>query len=285
LVESFKGVRRSRLAIYTGFALIAFAMNSLLCRTALKGGAIDAAGFTTFRMVSAAAALWLIAATGKQGQKTKLRGSWLSAMMLFLYAACFSFAYIDLSTGTGALILFGAVQATMIFAGFLSGERLHLLQGFGFFLALAGLVYLAAPGIEAPPVMASLLMAAAGIAWGIYSLRGRAQGNPLADTGGNFVRVLPFVAVICLLSFKHIRLTGEGVLLAIASGALASGLGYIAWYAALKGLTAHRAATVQLTVPLLAALGGVIFLSEEISTRLIISTFMILGGVRLTLKH
>ena len=274
---------RPRTSIYTGFALVAFAMNSLLCRMALNGDSIDAAGFTTLRLVSGAVALWLISATLRTKQKEKPRGSWPSAIMLFAYAACFSFAYIGLTTGTGALILFGAVQATMISAGLLSGERLKVMHWFGFFLALAGLVYLVSPGLQAPPVFESLLMAAAGIAWGVYSLRGRRAGDPLADTAGNFVRTIPFVAALGLLSLQRIHLTIEGALLAVASGALASGLGYVAWYAALKNLTANRAATLQLTVPLLAALGGIIFLSEEISARLFLSAIMILGGVKLTL--
>ena len=283
--ENTAGHPRPRTPIYTGFALVAFAMNSLLCRTALRGDSIDAAGFTTLRLVSGATVLYLICALLTTMQGAKPRGSWPSAMMLFLYAACFSFAYIGLTTGTGALILFGAVQATMISAGLLSGERLKVMHWFGFVLALAGLVYLVSPGLEAPPAFESLLMALAGIAWGVYSLRGRREGDPLADTAGNFVRALPLAVALGLLSLQHIHLTTKGALLAVASGALASGLGYVAWYAALKGLTANRAATLQLTVPLIAALGGVVFLSEEVSVRLLLSAIMILGGVKLTVSR
>lgn len=275
----------SRTSIYTGFALVAFAMNSLLCRMALKGQSIDAAGFTTLRLASGAAALWLISAMLRNKQKEKPRGSWPSAVMLFLYAACFSFAYVGLTAGVGALILFGAVQATMISAGLLSGERLEALHWFGFVLALAGLVYLVSPGLKAPPAFESLLMATAGIAWGVYSLRGRRRGDSLADTAGNFVRSLPLVAALGLLSLQRFHFTLEGVMLAVASGALTSGLGYVAWYAALKSLAANRAATLQLAVPLLAAFGGVIFLSEEVSIRLVLSAIMILVGVKLTVKR
>ncbi len=279
-----EGTHGTRIPLYAGFALVAFATNSLLCRAALRGAGIDAAGFTVFRLLSAAVVLWLIAQAGSKRQAARPRGGWLSAGMLFLYAACFSFAYIDLSAGTGALILFGAVQATMISAGFLSGERLGLLQGFGFLLAMAGLVVLVAPGVAAPSFTASLLMAGAGIAWGVYSLRGRRRGDPLAETTGNFIRTLPLAGVLCLLSIEQIHLTGEGLLLAVLSGALTSGLGYVAWYGALKGLTASAAATLQLTVPLIAALGGVLLLSEELTARLIGAGIMILGGVKLTLK-
>jgi drug/metabolite transporter (DMT)-like permease len=203
--------------------------------------------------------------------------------MLFLYAVPFSFAYIGLSTGTGALILFGCVQLTMMIGGFRSGERPHPVQWFGIAAALAGLVYLVLPGLAAPPLRSASLMALAGFAWGVYSLRGRGAVNPLAQTTSNFVRSVPLVLAVSLIALPLFHLESKGVLLALASGALASGLGYVVWYAALRGLTATRAAVVQLSVPVLAALGGVIFLAEAVSVRLMLSTVMVLGGIGLAL--
>jgi drug/metabolite transporter (DMT)-like permease len=201
--------------------------------------------------------------------------------MLFAYAVAFSFAYRTLSAASGALILFGAVQATMILAALGSGERPHFLEWLGLLLAVSGLVYLVSPGLSAQSPSGSALMGLAGISWGIYSLRGRRAGDPLADTGGNFVRALPLAAAVSCATLPHAHLSGEGVLLAAVSGALASGLGYVVWYAALRGLTATRAATVQLAVPAIAALGGVLFLSERVSVRLLLAAALILGGVGL----
>jgi drug/metabolite transporter (DMT)-like permease len=262
--------------------MAAFAANSVLCRMALGQGTIDAASFSALRLVSGAVMLLVLCtATGKPG----FRGTWISGAMLFLYAAAFSFAYLSLSTGTGALILFGSVQATMILFGLYRGERLLALQWAGLILAMTGLVYLVFPGLAAPPAAGSALMAAAGIAWGVYSLRGRGAADALADTAGNFLRSLPFVLAVSLLAIRDLRLTTEGALLAALSGAFTSGMGYVVWYAALKGLTATQAATVQLSVPVLAALGGVLFLAEELSLRLVVSAIMILVGIRLTVKE
>jgi drug/metabolite transporter (DMT)-like permease len=273
-----------RTFLYTGLALIAFAMNSVLCRLALGGATIDAASFSTIRLLSGAVALLLITAVFRKGKRSnRLGGNWASAALLFLYAIAFSFAYISLSAGTGALILFGSVQATMIIAALLSGERPHLLEWAGLFVAIGGLVYLVSPGLTAPPLLRSILMAIAGISWGFYSLRGRGTRDPLAETANNFIRSLPFVIAVSLVTLAHLHISARGVLYAVLSGALASGVGYVIWYAALKGLTATRAATVQLTVPVLAALGGVVLLSEKVSLRLLLAAILILGGIGLAL--
>jgi drug/metabolite transporter (DMT)-like permease len=268
-----------RAASLTAGALVAFAANSLLCRLALGAAQIDAASYTSLRLVSGAAALWLILALSGRSSSAKKAGNWVSAAMLFLYAVAFSFAYLTLDVGTGALILFGAVQATMILVGFIEGHRPHSLEWVGLVTAFAGLVYLVSPGISAPAPLGSLLMAVAGVAWGIYSLRGRASGDPVAVTAANFACAVPFAVVTSLLMLPDFQITARGAWLAAASGALASGMGYVVWYAALKGLTTTRAAILQLSVPVFAAIGGVLFLSEDITYRLVISSIAILGGV------
>jgi len=267
----------------TLFALIAFAANSVLTRMALGRASIDASSFATFRVVSGAATLLLVSSLNRRRGVPVFRGSWTSALMLFSYAVPFSFAYLSLSTGTGALILFGMVQVTMILAALGSGERPHAWQWVGLLLAFAGLVYLVFPGLTAPSPIGSLLMAVAGISWGLYSLWGRSATNALAETTGNFARAVPLVLGVSLAARSQVSLSGPGILLAILSGALASGLGYAVWYAALRGLTRTRAATVQLSVPVLAALGGVFFLSENVSLRLMLSAVLILGGVGLAI--
>jgi drug/metabolite transporter (DMT)-like permease len=207
--------------------------------------------------------------------------------MLFLYAVTFSFAYISLTAGTGALILFGSVQATMILAGLRQGERFGWLEWGGLIMALAGLIYLVLPGWEAPSLPGVALMSAAGIAWGAYSLRGRGVSDPIRITSDNFMRAVPMVLLISLAAVPYLQLTFKGALLAVLSGAVTSGLGYVVWYAALRDLTATRASGVQLLVPVIAALGGVIFLSEQITLRLVVSSVMIIGGVGsiLRLRH
>jgi drug/metabolite transporter (DMT)-like permease len=267
---------------FTSLALVAFAANSVLCRIALRHATIDAATFSTIRLTAGAATLLLISTPTRRGTSSA-KSSWISAGMLFLYAVPFSFAYTRLSTGTGALILFGCVQMTMMLAALLSGERPHPLQWFGLTLALTGLVYLVLPGLEAPSFAGTTLMAIAGVSWGVYSLRGRSAVIPLAQTTNNFVRTVPLVLAVSLLARSQFHVERQGILLAIASGALASALGYVVWYEALRGLTSTRAAAVQLLVPILAALGGVIFLAEAISARLVLSAVMVLGGIALTL--
>jgi drug/metabolite transporter (DMT)-like permease len=272
-------ILRTRILLLTCLAMIAFAGNSLLCRAALKHTAIDPATFTTVRMLSGAIALWLIvrmrAGTSARG------GSWRSALALFAYAGAFSFAYVELSAATGALLLFGAVQATMILFGLCKGERLNPWQGIGLASALAGLAVLLLPGLSAPPLHSAILMAGAGIAWGVYSLRGKGAGDPLAATAGNFLRAVPFAMISSLALLAMVRVDAEGIVYAIASGALTSGVGYAIWYAALRGLSATGAATVQLSVPVIAAIGGVLLLGEPITLRLLGASIAVLGGIAL----
>jgi drug/metabolite transporter (DMT)-like permease len=274
---------RFLIALYTSLAMVAFASNSLLNRLALGGESIDAVSYTTVRLTAGALALWLISSLQKKSTGPNVRGNWISAAMLFIYAIAFSLAYLSLSAGTGALILFGTVQVTMILAALRSGERPQLLEWLGLLLALGGLVYLVLPGLEAPSPLGSASMMMAGIAWGVYSLRGRGSSSPLADTTGNFIRAVPLILAILLMSLEGARLSQTGIVLAVLSGAVASGLGYVIWYAALAGLTATRAAIVQLSVPVLAAWGGIAFLAEDISARLILAGALILGGIALAI--
>jgi drug/metabolite transporter (DMT)-like permease len=274
---------RMRIALLTIVAMFAFAGNSLLCRVALKGTSIDPATFTTMRVVSAAIVLWIILRVRAGAQP--VAGNWMSAFTLFAYAAAFSFAYVSLAAGTGALLLFGAVQATMIGYGLSRGERLSLLQWIGLACALAGLVGLVLPGLSAPPPLASLLMLCAGIAWGVYSLRGKRAADPTATTAGNFIRAVPFAAVISIAMFARMSIDRTGLLFATISGALTSGVGYVVWYAALKELKAATAATVQLSVPLIAAAGGIVLLGEPLTARLAVSSAGILGGIALVVAR
>lgn len=273
--------------LLTAVALVAFASNSILCRLALGAREIDAASFTLVRVVSGALTLLAIraAAARKAAPKppTAARHGPYSAALLFIYAAPFSFAYIRLSAGTGALILFACVQATMLIGAIRSGERFKRLEGIGLAIALAGLTYLVSPGLSAPSPLGSALMAIAGISWGLYSLRGRGSADPLGDTTNNFVWAIPLALLVSLAAVRGTHLSVRGIALATASGALASGLGYTVWFAALRGLTAIRAATVQLTVPVLAAAGGVVFLQESVTVRLVASAALILGGVGVAL--
>jgi drug/metabolite transporter (DMT)-like permease len=259
--------------------MVAFAANSLLCRLALRGGAIDAATFSSVRIVSGAIALWLIVRLTSPG--TRKGGSWISALALFAYVAAFSFAYNSLTAGTGALLLFAAVQATMIIWGLHKGEHLHFRQWTGIALASAGLVMLVFPGISTPSVGGSALMVSAGVAWGVYSLRGKGIADPIRATAGNFLRSVPMTALLSLAVLPSARFDRSGITLAIISGAITSGVGYVLWYAALKDLTATGAATVQLSAPVLAAVGGILFLNESLTLRFVISSIAVLGGIAL----
>ena len=273
-----------KIFLLTTFALVCFALNSILCRLALKSDEIDAPSFTAIRLVSGAVVLSVIFIFfGKKESEVK-RGNWFSAFFLFANASCFSCAYINLTTATGALILFGSVQMTMTIAALIKGERPRILEWIGLIFALGGLVYLVFPGLSAPPFFSSVLMSSAGIAWGFYTLRGRTSTNPLADTTGNFVRAVPMILIVCVPFLANIHLTTKGILFAVLSGAIASGVGYSVWYAALKYHTATRAAILQLSVPVIAATGGIIFLSEEITIRLLIATTLILGGIVIKVK-
>ncbi|MDQ3340871.1 MAG: DMT family transporter [Myxococcota bacterium] len=269
----------SRLAIVglVLLALIGFAANSLLCRAALGAGSIDAASFTAIRIASGALIL-IVLSRGKRA------GSWASAFALFAYAAAFSFAYLRLVTATGALILFATVQATMIGVGVARGERPTLFEWLGFAIAIAGLVVLVLPGLASPDPIGAVLMAIAGASWGIYSLRGRGATNPLAVTADNFLRAVPMAALLLLaIPFTGGSAEPRGIALAIASGAIASGIGYTLWYAALPSLAAVRAAIVQLSVPVLAAASGALVLHETVTLRLAVATGLIIGGIALAL--
>lgn len=270
---------RSRVVALTLLAMLAFAGNSLLCRAAFTATRIDAASFTSIRIGAGALALWLIVRL-RAGQQ-QAAGSWLSALALFVYAAAFSFAYVSLSVATGALLLFGAVQATMIGFGIHAGDRFGFRKSAGLALALAGLGGLLWPGLSAPPAHGALLMIVAGIAWGLYSLRGKGSGDPLAVTAGNFRHAAVFAAVLGAAMLPWASLDGAGVGYAVASGALTSGVGYAIWYAALLGLRAASAATVQLSVPVIAAVGGMLWLGEPPTLRLAVASAAILGGIGL----
>jgi drug/metabolite transporter (DMT)-like permease len=272
----------ARTVLLTTVAMCAFAANSLLCRLALQQPSIDPASFASIRLVSGALALALIVRM-KPGLSAPGRADWLAAAMLFAYVAFFSFAYLTLSAGTGALILFGAVQVTMFSAGLRAGETFRPMAWIGLVLAAAGLVYLVSPGLSAPPLLGAVSMAAAGVAWGVYSLRGRGITDPLAATASNFLRAAPFALVLSVLLAARVHADAAGVALAVASGALTSGIGYVVWFAALNGLSAMRAATVQLSVPPIAAFGGALLLSEAITPRLALASAVILGGIALVL--
>lgn len=273
----------ARHALWVILALLAFAGNSLLCRAALQHTPIDPASFTTIRLIAGALTLWLLvqftrrAATG--------RGSWPSALALFAYAAAFSFAYVSLPTGTGALLLFGSVQTGMIGWGLVKGERFSFVQWLGLALALAGLVGLLLPGLSAPPLGAALLMITAGLAWAVYSLRGKGAGDALRVTAGNFVRTVPVALGMSLLFMGSAQVDAAGALYAIASGAITSGIGYAIWYAALPHLKATSAATLQLSVPVIAAVGGIVWLGEPLTLRLLLASLAILGGIALVIRH
>jgi drug/metabolite transporter (DMT)-like permease len=272
---------RPRVFLLTVLAMLAFAANSLLCRAALKHTAIDAASFTAIRIIAGALALGLIVRVRSGPQP--MAGSWGSALALFAYAAAFSFAYVSLTAATGALLLFGAVQATMIGVGLWRGERLRGRQMLGLVCALAGLVGLLLPGLAAPPLRGALMMLAAGAAWGVYSLRGKGSGDPLRVTAGNFLRAVAFAIVLSALMWPAAALDRVGIGYAIASGALASGIGYAIWYAALPALNVTSAATVQLSVPVIAAVGGIVWLGEPITLRLVLASAAILGGIALVI--
>ena len=274
-----------RLFALTLSAMLAFAGNSLLCRLALKQTAIDPTTFVVIRVMSGALMLWLVLALRRQSER--LEGSWAGAMALLAYALAFSFAYTHIPAGTGALLLFGAIQISMILYGLAIGERLAPLQCVGMALAIAGLVALMLPGTDAPPVFYGFLMILSGVAWSIYSLLGRGARNPVAATAGNFIRAAPVALALLLAQFvmSHVRLDAAGAAYAVASGAVTSGLGYILWYAALKQLNVTRAATVQLSVPVLAALGGTLFLDEPLTVLLVSASALVLAGVSLVILN
>lgn len=264
----------------TALALLAFAGNSLLCRAALAGGAIDPVAFTAIRLASGALVLCPLARfVGERRPALQRAGSWRSGLSLFAYAIAFSFAYVSLPAGVGALVLFGAVQLTMLTFAACTGQGLRAAQWAGFVAAAAGLVTLVFPGLAAPDPFGVLLMACAGVAWGVYSIRGRGVVAPIASTAGNFARAAPFALLLLWPAADTLHAQGSGVWLALASGVVTSGLGYVIWYRALRGLQVSQAAVVQLLVPVLAGGLGVLLLGEVMTTRLLIGGLAILGGV------
>jgi len=273
--------REAAVIALTALAMLAFAANSILCRVALDRTQIDPASFTVIRLISGAVTLWILVRMRSGG--TPLAGDWLSGLALFVYAAGFSFAYVSLPAATGALLLFGTVQMTMMGFGLWSGERLSARQHAGYFLALGGLVGLLMPGLSAPPPGAAMLMLSAGVAWGIYSLRGKGPGDATAVTAGNFLRTLPFALILLLAMHEQWSWDAAGACYAVASGALTSGIGYVIWYFVLQSLKATTAATVQLSGPLIVALGGSLFLAEPLTLRWVLASVAILGGIALVI--
>jgi drug/metabolite transporter (DMT)-like permease len=274
------------IAILTLVTLVAFAANSRLCRMALGDNHIDPVSFTTVRIASGALILIPLARfTTESATDSKRQGSWGSGLALFFYAGALSLAYISLDTGMGALILFGSVQATMIGAGIVSGEQPRAIQWIGIVTALGGLAYVVWPGMSAPDLKGAILMLLSGIAWGAYSLRGKGVSAPIATTAGNFVRAVPMAVCGSIIAFATIHYENIGIVLALVSGTITSALGYVLWYRVLRNLSTTQAAIVQLLVPVIAAFGGVAFLTEQVTTRLIISSVLILGGVAVTVLH
>ena len=273
-----------RTVLLTAVAMLAFAANSLLCRAALGADLIDAASFASVRVISGAVVLLVIMAA-RDRRLSGPAADWRMVVALFVYVALFSFAYIWLAAGTGALLLFGAVQLTMFTVALRRGERFTALSWAGLAAAILGLIYLVSPGLTAPDPFGAVLMIVAGVAWGVYSLLGRGAADALAATAGNFLYAVPLVVVVSLIFWQDFGISPQGVTLAVASGAVASGCGYVIWYAALRGLTATRAATVQLSVPVIAAFGGVVLMSEEVTFRLLIASAATIGGVAVVLSQ
>ena len=268
-----------KITVFTALALISFAANSVLCRLALGTGAIDAASFTVIRMITGVGVLWLLTSLRKRDANPMRAGSWRGAACLFLYAAAFSYAYLMLETGTGALILLGSVQLSMLLVTLLSGVRLSAIEWGGLVVAVSGFAYLMLPGAEAPSLYGFVLMATAGVAWVGYTLIGRGSDHPLQDTYANFVRTVPMLLPLLVVMILAGKISWEGTLYAALSGGLASGVGYAFWYAALRGLSGLQAGVLQLLVPVIAALGGVVIVSEQLSERLIVASILILGGI------
>lgn len=277
---SFNGP--SKVISLTILAMLAFAANSLLCRLALRHTEIDPTSFTLIRLVSGAVMLWVIVAI--KGVRARRSGTWLGAFTLFVYAFAFSYAYVHLETGAGALLLFGAVQLTMLGYGYYKGERMQAVAILGLALAIGGLVALLLPGATSPAPASAALMALSGVAWAIYSLIGRQSNDPLASSAWNFLRAIPFMLLASTPFLGHLSIDLTGALCAIGSGAIASGVGYAIWYAALRSLSSFQAATIQLSVPVLASLAGALVLNESLTSRLVITSLAVLGGIGLILS-
>jgi drug/metabolite transporter (DMT)-like permease len=280
-------VSRARVIALTALAMLPLSANSWFCRAALRDTAIDAASFTSIRLVSGALMLWLLLylrrSRGRAPSATGESGSWLSAWALFGYAVLFSFAYLELTAGTGALLLFGAVQVTMIALGLGRGERLDTVQVTGVLLAFSGLVGLLLPGLSAPPLLAGAMMLGAGACWGVYSMRGQGARDPTRVTAGNFMRTVPITAALSLVMLGQANIDTAGFWYAVASGALTSALGYVLWYSVVPLIKSVTAATVQLSVPVIVAVGGVALLGEPITLRLVLAAAAVLGGIALVI--
>lgn len=264
--------------IYVILALICFAFNSIICRLVLSNGSINPIEFTTIRLLSGVLILILVTRTRKVRKQDYHLRHIFSAGTLFLYMISFSFAYVNLNASTGALLLFGAVQVTMIIAGFIQGMKIKLIEIVGLLIALLGFVFLFIQGWETPTLKGGILMIIAGVSWGIYSIIGGKESNPILATKRNFSYAIPF-AFVSFLFINGLKITFSGGFFATVSGAITSGLGYVVWYTALRSLNVTQSATIQLLVPIITAIGGVIFLSEIMSLRLILSSIMILCGV------
>lgn len=272
-----------KLSGYTALTMLAFASNSLLCRMAMKETSISPASYTSVRLLSGAAMLWFI--MHWQKQESTQYGTWRSALALFVYAVTLSFAYRSINTGAGALVLFGAVQLTMLLAGYLAGERMSSLQSVGFAAAMTGLVILVSPSAVAPSIMDSFLMLVSGIAWGLYSIFGRGLPDPVAATAGNFMRAVPMAIGLSIATLPWLHVDTRGFVYAIVSGAITSGIGYLLWYRILQHMSAMTASTIQLSSPLLASIGGVVLLGEVLTRALMVSSMLILGGIWLVLRY
>jgi drug/metabolite transporter (DMT)-like permease len=274
---------RTRAILLTSVTMVAFAGNSLLCRLALRDASIDPASFTSIRLLSGALTLLFIVMLTRRRHALRQNGGWMSSVVLVFYAITFSYAYVSLSAGAGALILFGCVQGTMIAVGLWRGDRPGGLEWLGWLLAFGGMTWLVLPGSEAPPAGGALLMAAAGVGWGLYSLRGQSESDPVASNATNFLLSIVFIAVLTGLTWSTAELTTRGIVIAIVAGSITTGIGYVIWYAALDYLTAMQAALVQLSVPAIATAGGVLMLSEPLSLRMIASSTLVLGGICIAL--
>lgn len=265
------------------FALLAFAANSLLCRMALRDTAIDPATFTSVRFAAGAVSLSILLKATQPNARRRI--DWFATIALIAYGSAFSFAYVNLTAGTGALLLFGSVQLVMLAAGLKSGERMTSLGILGWLMTVAGVIVLVAPGVTAPRVVPAALMSVAGVAWGLYTLRGRGSHSPLRDTTTNFVLALSPAIIINVIFWRHASFDPPGMMLAAVSGSLASGMGYAVWYWALPRLRAMTAANLQLSVPVITAIGGIVFFKEQLTSRLLASSVLVLSGIALAARR
>jgi drug/metabolite transporter (DMT)-like permease len=268
--------------VLTAVAMLAFAANSLLAREALGGFSIEAAGYTAVRIMSGALVLYALLRRGglsRDDARPVLPGDWWAAAALFVYAIAFSAAYLSLGAATGALILFSSVQASMLAWGLAKGDRPSGREVIGFAVAFAAFVYLILPGVGRPDLAGSLLMIASGVAWAVYTLRGRGSRDPLGETAGNFVRASAFCLPLVGFALIYETASITGIALALASGIVASGLGYSIWYKALRGLSTFQAALIQLSVPVIAALGAILFLDERLTLHFVVAATCVIGGI------